>query len=170
MYNDHVKFNILRNKKKIEYNIKGVNIDSILTYNIYNSNKYIYYEGFIFVELSEDLLEYFQKEKLYIPNRLLLINPTIMKKKYIILIHIDYEYLHSIRKHGYMELKNKKYPYENKNVMILDKICNFKVRNLESLNNILQKKQFDNKLSFIFQNCKLETSGLLQDNYVIIKK
>ena len=69
-------------------------INDILTYNITNSHHFVCHNGFIFVELSDKLLEYFKTQNISVYGEIdAFRNEKI--NKYVALVHINFEHLQS---------------------------------------------------------------------------
>lgn len=134
-----------------EININSISVNHILPYNL-NTNSYVIsYEGFIFIELSDKLLEYFKKQKIFLCEALEVIK-TDKINKYIVLVHVDYNYIENEFKRGCNDMKKINFPYANNKILILNKIGNENITDLNSLRGILLKRQSDKQTTYNYNN------------------
>jgi len=112
--NNCVNIKLIRNEKPINITIQGKPHNKIYSINIMSS-PFLYYNEFIFVELSYELIKYFNKNNIIINCNY--IDPT---RKYVIIVRHN--------------LKNIDTP-----IMILNQIDNFDIKNIASLKYVLKK-------------------------------
>jgi hypothetical protein len=160
-FSDSLEVNILKfNKeyKKINQIIYPKSFDEIYNVSVFNKYKYIYWRGLIFTELSEELILNFNKTRMKLDGIIFTqykqIDPDC--DKYVVLLDIDYKVLNLTLAD---KLKAIGLPYVKFNnsyqILVLHKICNIKINNLNHLENILNDipidKQ-DNKIIFLYNN------------------
>jgi len=111
---DGVKFNIIRttteSQKEITQIIGGIKFDNAHYVNIFNNHKYIYWKGFTFVELSEELIIDMNKVGINLEGEIYN-NFTIAQNnndKIIVLIDVDFQQFS--KEYAYV-LQNSGFPY-----------------------------------------------------------
>ena len=125
----------------ISYNLYGKSFDNIYNVNIFNNHKYLYWKGFIFTELSEELILNLNHSGIILTGDIFENYKRIHdnKTKIVILIDIDYKVLN---KKTLNQLINIKLPYIKYNngytLFILEKIGNNKILSLIDLKTILE--------------------------------
>jgi len=95
MQNDFVQIDYVRENNKCSCIINGVDPKMYLGYNLCKQYAFLYYDGFIFTELSEELLEYFATNNilsLLTENKQLNIVANKINKKYVALVSIEDHY------------------------------------------------------------------------------
>jgi hypothetical protein len=148
-FDDTFELLILRGDTILSYKIKSTNINDVIPYHIPLNPNFLYYEGFIFMELSEKLLGYFKDHNISIYGNINTIKCENDKiQKYVILVHINYNYLKSESKKGYEDLEKINFPYANNKIFILNKIGNENVTDLNSLKTILFKRVSDKQITY----------------------
>jgi hypothetical protein len=142
-------FEIVYLRDETIYNcvIKPNILNDMIPYNITKNPHFIYYEGLIFMELSDKLMEYFKKKRITLYGE---INPVKCDKvqKYVALVYTNYNYFKREYKRGYEELLRNNFPHTNNKIFILNKIGNEIVSNLYSLRTILIKKRHDKQTTY----------------------
>jgi hypothetical protein len=148
-FNDVFDLLFLRDDTILDYKIKSTNLNNVIQFHITMNPDFIYYEGFVFTELSEKILGYFKEHNISIYGNINTIkNENDKFQKYVILVHMNYNYLKSETKKGYEELEKMNLPYANNKIFILNKIGNETVTDLDSLRAILFKKRSDKQITY----------------------
>lgn len=147
--NDTFDILYLRNNTIFCCSIRGININDTLPYHINKNPYFLHYEGLVFVELSDKILEFFKEKKITLYGE---INTLKCDKvqKYVILVHTNYEYLKKEYKKGYDELEKKNFPYTHNKIFILNKVGNETVTSLVSLRTILMKKRHEKQKTYSY--------------------
>jgi maleate cis-trans isomerase len=135
--NNFASVEYLRNNKIDVVNIKGIEIDKHLSIHNKLNDKFIYYEGFVFAELSEDLIGYFYKKNIKIEGTFNFVNKK--QFKYVVLVYINWNYLVKEYNKGLSEFR--KYNFIDNKIFILEKIGNEVITGISSLNRIFSKKK-----------------------------
>lgn len=120
--------------------IRGTSIDQHLSFHIKETPYFLYYNGLVFVELSEELLEYFGKKRISLEGNIDLVNNETKLSKYVILVHVNYACVRNTYIKGIDELEKNNFPYINQKLFILNKIGNEMVNGIKSLYRILKQK------------------------------
>jgi hypothetical protein len=153
---DYVKIELLSSIKayeKISVNITGININNIYNINIFDNNKYLYYYGLIFTELSEEFIKKCIIHGIPINRNIcdFKIGLELVTTKNIILIDV----------HNEINKINPELPYI-KNILgyqhlILEKIGNNKIFNIDDFNIKLKICKSTHKIIFKYINDKHES-------------
>jgi hypothetical protein len=157
--NDIIEISYLRNDTILCCNIKTTNLCDILPYHINKNPNFIHYDGLIFVELSDKLLEFFKEKKITLYGEINTIKCDKIQK-YVALVHINYEYLKKEYKKGVDELKKRNFPYINNKIFILNKVGNEIVSSLISLKAILMKKKYEKQKTYNYNIMNLDEKNV----------
>lgn len=149
--NDTVDISFIRNNIITSVSISCKNFNDIFSYHMTKSNNFIEYDGFIFTELSIDLIKYYKTQNITLFGNIKKIRDDKINK-YVVLVHIDYEYLKKNFKNNekITSMENLNFPYVNNKILILNKIGNDNIVDLNSLRQILSKKLFSKQSTFCF--------------------
>ncbi len=142
-----INFNIMRStplKKNINQNICSVAFNDAYYVNVFNTHKYLYYKGFTFVELSEELISYFYASDIDLSGEIY-DNYSLAQNnndKIIVLIDIDLKtILSELKTCNNLEKIKLTMPYINtstgKQLITIEKIGNTKIHNIDNLEQIL---------------------------------
>jgi len=143
-YKGLVNFHIYREqtKKELTQTIYGKSFNDVYDINIFNNNHYIYWKGFIFTELSEELIYEINSSGVkllgkYFENRKIIKN---YKTKLVVLLDIDYKALDQETSDELQKIGLPYKPYENGyTLLVLEKINNKKITTIADLLTILEK-------------------------------
>lgn len=161
-----------------KYNLKiyGKPLNELYNINIFNDHTYLYWNGFIFTEMSEELAYdiYYMYNLENIDVNMLddfITNPKKSNgsKKYVCVINLENEKI--LRKHGnvFDIEKEKNTPFikslsKNKKFIILEKFSTKTINKLEDLENAIQKSCVENKnkikMTFLNSNFENENNPL----------
>lgn len=149
--NDSVEITFMRKNILSTINLSCRKFNDLLPFHITKSNDYIKYEGFIFAELSVELLEYYKTKNISLFGNIKKIKDGKINK-YVALVYIDYEYLKNNykNKNEISEFEKLNFPYVNNKILILNKVGNNNVIDLNSLRQILSKKLFNKQSTLCF--------------------
>ena len=159
-YGTPVTFQIYRitgnTYKTIVHNLEGQPFGNVYSVNISASNNYLYWQGLIFTELSEELIinmntfgiqlvgKYFEKIKIINPNM----------SKIIVLVDIDYRLLSNELTNTFKYLGLPYVKYKNGyTLFILEKIGQKKITSLNDLELVINSKsEKTNKFTCTYTN------------------
>lgn len=150
-----IEFTYMRENIITTIKIKCKKINDLFTYHLTKFNNYVYYEGFVFTEVSSDLIRLLKSKNITLFNNISKIRDKKINK-YVILVHVDFEYLKKNYKKNYEELEKLNFPYVNNKILMINKIGNDIVRDLKSLKNILSKKSIEKQSTFSYNIFNLE--------------
>jgi hypothetical protein len=137
---DMITIYYMRNDMIYSIIVKCTSINDSIQYHLNKSPSFLYNDGLVFTELSGKLVDYFRKNNIESHGNLN--NVKIDKiQKYVVLVHINYDYIQREYPKGYEELKKNNFPFINKKFSILNKIGNEIVTDIISLRKILTKKK-----------------------------
>ena len=140
IFNDYIEVKIMRDSKIISCKIMGVNPEMYLSCNLRKQKTFLYYEDFIFMELSQQMLEYLRsKNMLLINNEISIINTKTKQKKHVVFVCVNHD-----------TLRKNNIAFENNKLAILDKVGKDEVVNLEMLKNILNKQVKKNSVTYSY--------------------
>lgn len=164
-FNGTLKIKIMRKKtnkyRDMVKEISGIPLSDIHSVKILNTNQYIYWNGFIFTELSEELIFTLNCMGLELSGEIFekyyLIKSVNRNKKIVVLIDIDYGFLNTMSQEYSDHWRNAGGPFiktkTGYKLLIIDKIGNNKISNLSELKiNLTEKSKltFENYTSFEF--------------------
>ena len=146
--NDHIKINIIRKNREKKYNIEAKAYENVHCLNIVNKHEYLYWNGMIFTELSEELIFALKRLNIKISNNMIKLfnkysNENIKK---IILIDIDYLKITKTNKKkiklARINLTSAIVPYiKNKidehDLLFVDFIDDFEITSIKDMSNYL---------------------------------
>ena len=158
-YKEFVKIDVHREQtgkhKDISHKIIGKKFNDIYNINVFNNNHYIHWKGFIFTELSEELIyaincngvkltgKYFEKIKTIKDD----------KSKLIVLLDIDYKSLNSETSKTLQHIGLPYMKYENGyTLLILERIGNKKINSINDLLSSLSENTMKTTCSYLFGN------------------
>ncbi|ATZ80681.1 trypsin-like peptidase [Bodo saltans virus] len=155
IFDNFLKIKYIRDEIENECIINGIDLQSYTAFNFISQKieeKFIFCDGFIFIELTEKIIKYFRNKKIYIDDSILrnIINCDGKKKKFVVLVYIDFNFLEKTNKESFKNLKKNGYPYKNNKLMILQKVANEEVMNLNSLKKILTKNKTNKIKTYSF--------------------
>lgn len=149
--NDSIQVTFMRKNSIFTIKLVCKKINDIFTFHVKKFNNYVEYDGFVFSELSTELLKYYKKQNISLYGN---IKKTKDDKinKYVALVYVDYDYLKQNYKNKdkISELEALNFPYVNNKILLLNKIGNDNIVDLNSLRRILAKKKFDKQATFCY--------------------
>jgi hypothetical protein len=155
IFDNVLNIDYIREEKECAIAIFGVDPEIYSAFNFIQrkmKEKFIFCDGFVFVELTESILKYFRDKNIYIDESNLcnIMNCDGKKKKFVILVYIDYNYLSKHNKESYKFLKANGYPYKDNKLRILKKVANEEITGLNSLKRILTVNKANKKKTYTF--------------------
>lgn len=141
IFNDYIEVKIMRESKIMSCKIIGANPEMYLSCNLRKQKTFLYYEDFIFMELSEQMLEYLRSKNMLLikNNEISIINTKMKQKKHVVFVCVNHD-----------TLRKNNIPFENNKLAILDKVGKDEVVNLEMLKNILNKQVKKNSVTYSY--------------------
>jgi signal peptidase I len=165
--NDSIQITFMRKNSIFTIKLVCKKLNDIFSFHIKKFNSYVEYDGFVFSELSSELLKYYKTKNISLYGDIKKIKDDKINK-YVVLVHVDYEYLRKNYKNNdaVTKLENLNFPHVNNKILLLNKIGNDNINDLNSLRKILAKKKFDKQATFcynIYNQLNLNTES--HDSY-----
>lgn len=165
--NEYHNIVICRNDNIDVYKIKSNCLKNMIPYNIGKKTEYCYYGGFVFAELSDRMLEYFKEKNILIYGEINSIQ-KVGEYKYVVLVNINYDYIKNNYKNKYEELMKRNFPFDNNKILILNKIGNVVIQNLNFLETLIYTSKISNtKQTFLYnenENKNTEIKSITLEN------